>query len=540
LVPILKNPERRDFLIALIVLIGVATALRLYGLDRWSLWLDELLQYKESSAPLHQFHKTLFAQDMPLSFIFAHAFIVMGFDADEWQLRLPFAVLGVGTVAMIFLLARELLGQRTAFLAGLAACLMPVLLHYSQEYRAYSLLIFLTTLCGWALAAALRTNQPGWWALFVSAAILSLYTHFVAMFTLVGLAAFAASDIVLKLWQGKPVRAVAWSSLLAFVIVGVAFVPAIPNLARVTGAEAAFLTPHPTSVRLALLPTILLVFPGFERSVATVMAFLAGIGITCSLLRSPRAFLFIFLSFCVPALLYAFYGYERATASPRYTLPLMVPYVVAIGAGLAAIAFGIEALGAYLRPTAKHTGPLATAIVALFYVAASWPSLTHAYASNPKQLPVDLREGFDYLRQKIAPSDLLLEASTSKSGPVYWFGTYESYYLRGGTWPEPPAKGIIDDANFPHIFSQYLDLHGRLWVLMTVADAEQPAVQERSGDGFEVRCFRKICVIRSRHAERPMLEQLGAFFDRFADLDPSYFAASARAVREKIDASPGD
>ena len=215
---------------------------------------------QESSAPLNEFYKTLFPQDMPLSFIFAHTFIMMGFDANEWQLRLPFAVLGVGTVAMMYLLARELLGQRTALLPGLAACLVPVLLHYSQEYRAYSLLIFFTTLCGWALAAALRTNRSGWWALFVSAAILSLYTHFVAIFTLVGLAAFAAGDIGLKLWQGKPFRALAWSSLLAFVIVGVAFVPAIPNLARVTGAEAVFLSPRP-SVRLALIRTILLVFP---------------------------------------------------------------------------------------------------------------------------------------------------------------------------------------------------------------------------------------------------------------------------------------
>jgi hypothetical protein len=32
-----------------------------------------------------------------------------------------------------------------------------------------------------------------------------------------------------------------------------------------------------------------------------------------------------------------------------------------------------------------------------------------------------------------------------------------------------------------------------------------------------------------------MLEQLGAFFDRFADLDPNYFAASARAVRARLD-----
>jgi hypothetical protein len=32
-----------------------------------------------------------------------------------------------------------------------------------------------------------------------------------------------------------------------------------------------------------------------------------------------------------------------------------------------------------------------------------------------------------------------------------------------------------------------------------------------------------------------MLEQVVAFFDRFADLDPKYFAAPARAVRAALD-----
>lgn len=34
-----------------------------------------------------------------------------------------------------------------------------------------------------------------------------------------------------------------------------------------------------------------------------------------------------------------------------------------------------------------------------------------------------------------------------------------------------------------------------------------------------------------------MLEQVVAFFDEFADLDPDYFAAPARAVRAAVDQS---
>jgi uncharacterized membrane protein len=153
------------------LLVALAAVLRLHGLDRWSLWLDELLQYKESATPLSELHSALLIQDMPVSFLLTHAFVSAGFDDNEWQLRLPLAILGVATVPLVYLLARELVSQRAAFFAGLVACVMPVLVIYSQEYRGYSLLVFLTTLCAWSLAVALRTNGRGWWALFVGAAI---------------------------------------------------------------------------------------------------------------------------------------------------------------------------------------------------------------------------------------------------------------------------------------------------------------------------------------------------------------------------------
>ena len=121
-----------------------------------------------------------------------------GFDNNEWQLRLPFAIFGVATVPLVYLLARELFSQRAAVFAGLVACVMPVLVIYSQEYRAYGLLVFLTTLCAWSLAVALRTNGQGWWALFVGAAILSLYTHFVAIFFVAGLGVFAVGCVLLR------------------------------------------------------------------------------------------------------------------------------------------------------------------------------------------------------------------------------------------------------------------------------------------------------------------------------------------------------
>lgn len=531
----LKRPEHCSLAIGLALVVGLATALRLHGLGRWSLWLDELLQYKESAAPLNKLYGVIYEQDVPVSVLLGHALIWSGLNSNEWQLRLPFAIVGVGTVVLVFLLGRELLDRRAGFLAAVVACVMPVLVIYSQEYRSYSLFIFLTTLCGWSLAVALRKNHVGWWGLFIGSAILSLYTHFAAMFTVVGLVVFAFSHIVLQLRRGEPIWPALCSPILAFAIIGVAWIPAIPMFARLLSAEEGLHHVVATATRLSLLKTVILKYPDFEDGVRVIVASLAAIGVAWSAFRAPRALLFFIGAFAVPALLYAFFGYERASRVARYTLPLMAPFTVAAGAGLAAITYAVEALAARERPRSQRIGAIATAIVAVLFAVLSMRSLSNVYAANPKQLPVDLREGFDYLRSRIGPNDLLLEASTTKGGSVYWYPGYEAYYMREAIWPKPPVKAIIDDLNFPQGFKRFLDTHGRLWVIITVSDAEQRKVQERSGSDFAVQCFRRICVIQSRRPEHPMLEQMSAFFDRFADLDPKYFAASARAVQQTAD-----
>ncbi len=485
--------------------------------------------------PFANLHSTLFAQDMPISFILGNALIAIGFGNDEWQLRFPFAIFGVATVVLIYLLARELLGQRAAIISGLVACVTPVLVAYSQEYRAYSILIFLTTLSGWSLVVALRTNRAGWWALFVAAAILSLYTHFVATLNLVGLAAFVLCYLLLTLWRGQPIVPLLWSSILAFAIIAVAFVPALPMLARLSNAEAVLLHPVPTLFRLRWIGLIVLYNPGYEDRARYLVAALAAIGVAWAAYRSPRALVFILSTFCIPALLYAFFGYERATASPRYTLPLMTPLILAVGAGLTALSYRVEGLAARLPRGAHYAVSISMGVVALVLATASLPSLLHLYSTNPKQLPVDVREAFAYVRSEIEANDLLLEASTRMGGSIYWFSSYDAYYLRKDLWPKMPLKGIIDNLNFPRNIADYVDRHGRLWVIAVVSDKEQLTFLERSGDAFDVHCFRQICAIASRGRDQLMIEQLGAFFDRFADIDPQYFAAAARAVRKQAD-----
>jgi 4-amino-4-deoxy-L-arabinose transferase-like glycosyltransferase len=525
-----RSPEQRRLVISLILLVIFAAALRLYGLDRWSLWLDETITYLYVSRPLGELYAVMDATHMPVSLELSHALVQLGFDQSVWQLRLPSAILGVATVVVVFFLANELFCQRVGLFSALVACVMPVLVVYSQEYRPYSLLIFLTAFSGWSLATALRTNSAGWWCVFVSSTILNLYTHFVALSSVAALMVAALACILLKVRQREPVKPTIVSAVMAFGIIAVAYVPALPRLARLMETNTVkFGGARPGWDVFRL---IFIQYPGFGGWLSYVAVGLAIVGLIWAGFRSPRGLLFLAAVLFVSAFL--FRDQSHVVFSPRYVSFVMPYFAVAIGAGVAAMTSATESFSVHLWPDARHVGIRTAAVLVVLLVLASVRPLSMVYAANPKQLPVDLREGFNYVHKRIHPNDLLLEASTTKGGSVYWFSAYNSYFLRKSIWPTSPVQGLIDNPNFPNQLTRYLDVRGRLFVLITVGDGERTLLEERAGPDFAVQCYRRICAIQSRHPRRPMLEQLNAFFDRFAVLDPKYFAASARAVRAEV------
>lgn len=516
--------------LALGLLVALAAALRLYGLDRWSLWLDETVQYHYAITPLGELYEAMDAYAAPLSLELSRALVWLGLDHTGGMLRLPSAIIGVATVVLVYFLATELFCRRVAWLSALVACVMPVLIVYSQEYRPYSLLIFLTTLSSWSLAAALRTNAPIWWCAFVGATILDVYTHFVALPALAGLIVFASGYILLEVLHKKPVKSTIMSALLAFTIIGIAYIPALPRLARLFVFEAKEMGsggPGWDVFRLAYVE-----YPGFGGWLGVAAAAVALLGIAWSAFRFPRAGLFFLGTLGVSAAL--FHDHAHVVTSPRYISFVMPAFAVAIGAGLAVITFAVELLMVRAGYTTRQASIVAVPLLTILLLLASINPLSQVFAANPKQLPVDLREGYDYVHHGTHANDLFLRASTTEGGRVGWFGLYDSFFLREGAWPEVPVIGSIDDTSFLEELSRYRLLGGRLWVLMTVSDDEQPMVKGRGGPDFSVQCFRRICAIESRLADRSMLDQLTAFFDHYGDLDSQIFDKPERAVRAAV------
>lgn len=116
------------------------------------------------------------------------------FGQSVFAVRLWSVVLGAGTVAMIYMLSRELFGERTGLAAALITAIAPFHVQYSQETRMYALLGLLLVTATWCFVKGWRLGEPlrswkgiRWWLAFGLLAGLAMYTQQLAAFYLVAL-----------------------------------------------------------------------------------------------------------------------------------------------------------------------------------------------------------------------------------------------------------------------------------------------------------------------------------------------------------------
>src|SRR3712207_5330908 len=166
----------RSAVAALAGIVAAAAALRFATLDLQSFWVDE-------GATVHLLRSdfggmldglTVTEKTPPLYYLLAWLW-TRPFGTGEIGVRSLSALIGVLTVPAAFALARELVSERAALIAAALVAVNPLLVWYSQEARAYALLVLLATL---ATLFCVR-GRPWLWALFSA---LALATHYFAAF----------------------------------------------------------------------------------------------------------------------------------------------------------------------------------------------------------------------------------------------------------------------------------------------------------------------------------------------------------------------
>ena len=156
--------------------IVLGTTLRFTGLDTQSYWLDEsftkLLADKDFGDMLGDLPDS--ESTPPLYYVLAWLW-AQPFGSWEAGLRSLSALIGVATIPVAYLVAREVASRVAANQLALLAAVSPFLVWYSQEARSYALLILLAALT--VLFTLRRSLLP--WSI---AAALALTTHYFAVF----------------------------------------------------------------------------------------------------------------------------------------------------------------------------------------------------------------------------------------------------------------------------------------------------------------------------------------------------------------------
>lgn len=179
--------------IALLLLILLAFALRLYALEGQSMWSDEGLSlHRALQSPLEVVNGLIVIDGVetrdtnpPLYFLLLHFWRNLTGDTIL-ALRYSGVLAGTLAVPLTFVLGSVIFGKRVGLAAALLMAISPFHVWQSQVLRNYSMLLTLNLTSVYGLfryvLAPPQKAQKRWLALWMVAGLLGIYTHYFGFF----------------------------------------------------------------------------------------------------------------------------------------------------------------------------------------------------------------------------------------------------------------------------------------------------------------------------------------------------------------------
>ncbi|HEX3830905.1 MAG TPA: glycosyltransferase family 39 protein [Solirubrobacteraceae bacterium] len=211
----------RWWLLAGIVLLGAV--LRFPTLGEQSFWFDEATTWQIVAHGLgHVLHQVPQTESTPpLYYVLLWCWSRV-FGLSEAGLRSLSAVFGTATIVVMWAIGRRVASERTGLVAALLTAANPFLVWYSQEARAYALLLLLSAVSLLTLVRVLSTPSRGRMLAWGVTAALALAAHYYAIVVIVPEALWLA--VVLRRRGLLTLRRIALG-VLPIVVVGGAQLP---------------------------------------------------------------------------------------------------------------------------------------------------------------------------------------------------------------------------------------------------------------------------------------------------------------------------
>jgi mannosyltransferase len=204
--------------LALGALVMLAAALRFATLATQSIWFDEAATWDLVRLPFGELLRQVAHHESspPLFYILEWLWThIVGIR--EAGLRSLSAIAGTLTVPVGYGIGRRRGGVDAGLATAALIAVNPLLVWFSQEARAYALVVLLSAAALWLFLRCLEDGRPGVLVAWAVLSALALATHYFAAFVL-------APQAVWLLWR-HPRRRAALAAVVALVAVGAALLP---------------------------------------------------------------------------------------------------------------------------------------------------------------------------------------------------------------------------------------------------------------------------------------------------------------------------
>jgi mannosyltransferase len=426
---------------ALAVVVGLAFALRVIGLDGQSLWRDEVDAIRFAQFPLPDLLRTFVTpgQNGPLYFLLLRPWLGLA-GQSEFALRFLSVFFGVLAVLLTYRLARGLFAplpqaQRdgASFLAAILAATSPYLVWYGQEGKMYSLVVALALTAITCYLAALRQGRWYHWLGYVAATTAAFYVHLIA--------ALLIPVQVLIFALGSWNRRACWKPWLASLAA-----LTLPYLLPLRWQLPALLHVADTGYRFFPLDEMLLSLAAdYSLGVApqvTIWAVVFFVALLAAgvflFVRVPRTGLrrtTLWVLLCwlfVPLLAFFLITLRRPMFTTRYLIFVLPAYLLLLAAGVVAVG--------------RRSRPLAV----LSLAALLGLNGLGLWAQTHTPLKTDFRAATYHVIDRLAPGDLVLfQIPYGRHSFDYYVERWSD--LHSGTLPPTfasPAVGTSDSGSY--------------------------------------------------------------------------------------------
>lgn len=167
---------------ALLAIVALAACLRFAQLGDESYWLDEIIMVRLTGNDFETVTQEIAGTDRPPVYVLLSYAWARLFGTTEAAARSLSALAGVASIALMYLIGRELYRREIGLLASLIMAVSAFQVWYSQEHRYYAVLMLVILLAGLFYILWIKHRQRIDLIAYIGFAALAAYVHTYAIF----------------------------------------------------------------------------------------------------------------------------------------------------------------------------------------------------------------------------------------------------------------------------------------------------------------------------------------------------------------------